>query len=124
VDVLGDEGGKAGTLVRAVTTEKGGGEGLLEQARVDRHTEGKAELVELVLDLVERLLPEVAVLSISASLFMASWPTVVMFALLRQLAARTDSSISFTLMLRSFLSSAFSSLWVSGRSSMRMALSS
>ena len=54
-------------------------------------------------------LPKLRYLSISASVFIASWPTVVMFALLRQLAARTESSISLTLMLSSFLSSVFSS---------------
>src|SRR5438094_181110 len=37
-------------------------------------------------------LPKLRYLSISASVFMASWPTVVMFALFRQLAARTTQT--------------------------------
>ena len=63
MNVLGDEGGEAGTFHGAIaTTEEGGGEGLLEQARIDRHPEGETEFVELVFDLVEGLLAEVAVL--------------------------------------------------------------
>src|SRR5205085_759675 len=62
-------------------------------------------------------LPKFRYLSISASVFCASWPTVVMFALFRQFAARTLSSISFTLMLRSFFSFMFSSLTPAGVSS-------
>src|SRR6185437_3289247 len=54
-------------------------------------------------------LPKLRYLSISASVFIASCPTVVMFALFRQLAARTLNSISLTLILSSFLSLDFSS---------------
>src|SRR5881397_213784 len=46
-------------------------------------------------------LPKLRYLSISCSDFIANWPTVVMLALFRQLAARTLSSISLTDMLRS-----------------------
>src|SRR5713101_2509137 len=52
-------------------------------------------------------LPKLRYFSISASVFCASCPTVVMFALFKQLAARTLSSISFTLILSSFLSFRF-----------------
>src|SRR5207249_516845 len=62
-------------------------------------------------------LPKLRYLSISASVFWASWPTVVIFALFKQFAARTLSSISFTLMLSSFLSFRFSSLTPAGVSS-------
>jgi len=46
-------------------------------------------------------LPKLRYLSISCSVFIESSPTVVMFALFRQLAARTESSISLTDMLSS-----------------------
>jgi len=53
--------------------------------------------------------PKLRYLSISCSVFMASWPTVVIFALLRQFAARTLSSISLTDMLSSLRIFDFSS---------------
>src|ERR1043166_1509982 len=59
-------------------------------------------------------LPKLRYFSISASVFWASCPTVVMFALFKQFAARTLSSISFTLMLSSFFSLRFSSLTPAG----------
>src|SRR5205814_3443127 len=59
-------------------------------------------------------LPKLRYFSISASVFWASCPTLVMFALFKQFAARTLSSISFTLMLRSFFSLIFSSLTPAG----------
>src|SRR5581483_3735626 len=62
-------------------------------------------------------LPKLRYLSISASVFIASCPTVVMFALFRQFAARTLNSISFTLMPSSFLSLVFSSSCLSTTSS-------
>src|SRR5205085_1407967 len=62
-------------------------------------------------------LPKLRYLSISCSLFIASWPTVVILALFKQLAARTLSSISLTLILRSFFSFMFSSLTPAGVSS-------
>src|ERR1035437_2128006 len=62
-------------------------------------------------------LPKLRYLSISDSVFIANWPTVVMLALLSQLAARTDSSLSLTLMLRSFFILFFSSSCLSTTSS-------
>jgi hypothetical protein len=64
---------------------------------------------------VRDFLPKLRYLSISASVFMASWPTVVMLALLRQLAARTESSISLTLMLRSLRARRFPRSGLPGR---------
>src|SRR5262249_41386496 len=58
--------------------------------------------------------PKLRYFNISLSVFCASWPTVVMLALFKQLAARTLSSISFTLILSNFLSFMFSSLTPAG----------
>src|SRR4051812_18349628 len=49
------------------------------------------------------LFPNLRYLNLSLSFFMANWPTVVMLALYKQLAAQTLNSFSYTFILNNFL---------------------
>src|SRR2546430_10937159 len=87
------------------------------QTGIKFHSHPSSRAVRLSFISLSDFLPKFRYFNISSSVFWASWPTVVILALFRQLAARTLSSISFTLMLRSFFSFMFSSLTPAGVSS-------
>ena len=70
----------------------------------------KPNCSSLLLISLRDFLPKLRYLSISCSDFIANSPTVVIFALFKQFAARTDNSISFTLIFKSFLNLFCSSL--------------